>query len=33
LGFVPSGTIHYQLVSTDANGNQVVSPDATFVEP
>jgi hypothetical protein len=33
LGYVPSGTVHYQLVSTDANGNQVVSPDATFVEP
>jgi hypothetical protein len=33
LGYVPSGTIHYQLVSTNANGNQVISPDATFVEP
>jgi hypothetical protein len=33
LSYVPSGTIHYQLVSTDANGNQVVSPDMTFVEP
>jgi hypothetical protein len=30
---VPSGTIHYQLVSTDAYGNQVTSPDMTFVEP
>ena len=33
LGYVPSGTTHYQLVSTDANGNQIISPDATFVEP
>ncbi len=33
LGYVPSGVNHYQLVSTDANGNQVVSPDATFIEP
>jgi hypothetical protein len=33
LQYVPSGTIHYQLVSTDAYGNQVVTPDATFVEP
>ncbi len=33
LGFVPSGTVYYQLVSTDANGDQVVSPEAMFVEP
>jgi hypothetical protein len=33
LLYVPSGTAHYQLVSTDASGNQVVTPDATFVEP
>jgi hypothetical protein len=33
LSYVPSGTIHYQLISQDANGNQVVSPDMTFVEP
>ncbi len=33
LSYVPSGTIHYQVVSTDANGNQVVSPDAVFNEP
>jgi hypothetical protein len=33
LAYVPSGTVHYQLISTDAYGNQVVSPDMTFVEP
>ena len=33
LSYIPSGTVHYQLVSTDANGNQVTSSDATFVEP
>jgi phosphodiesterase/alkaline phosphatase D-like protein len=33
LAFVPSGTVYYQLVSTDAYGNQVVSKEATFVEP
>jgi hypothetical protein len=33
LPYVPSGTIHYQLVSTDAYGNQTISPDMTFVEP
>jgi hypothetical protein len=33
LSYVPSGTVHYQVVSTDTNGNTVVSPDATFVEP
>ncbi len=33
LPYVPSGTVYYQLVSTDAHGNQVVSPEATFVEP
>jgi hypothetical protein len=33
LPYVPSGTIHYQLVSTDVYGNQTISPDTTFVEP
>ncbi|MDP9051523.1 MAG: chitobiase/beta-hexosaminidase C-terminal domain-containing protein [Acidobacteriota bacterium] len=33
LTYVPSGTIHYQLVSADANGNMVSSPDSTFIEP
>jgi hypothetical protein len=33
LGFVPSGTVYYQLVSTDANGDEVVSAEATFIEP
>jgi hypothetical protein len=33
LGYVPSGTVYYQLVSTDANGDQVVSQEATFIEP
>jgi len=33
LSYVPSGSVHYQLVSTDANGNQVTSPDMTFLEP
>ncbi|MGD0796574.1 MAG: fibronectin type III domain-containing protein, partial [Acidobacteriaceae bacterium] len=33
LPYVPSGTIHYQLVSTDAYGNQTVSTDMTFLEP
>jgi hypothetical protein len=33
MAWVPSGVIHYQLVSADANGNQTVSPDYTFVEP
>jgi hypothetical protein len=33
LSYVPSGTIHYQLVSTDALGNQVTSADLTFTEP
>jgi phosphodiesterase/alkaline phosphatase D-like protein len=33
LGYVPSGTVYYQLVSTDANGDLVVSAEATFVEP
>ncbi len=33
IGYVPSGTIHYQLISTDQYGNQTVSPDYTFVEP
>jgi hypothetical protein len=33
LSYVPSGTVHYQVVSTDANGNQVASADMTFTEP
>jgi YVTN family beta-propeller protein len=33
LAFVPSGTVYYQLVSIDGYGNQVVSKEATFVEP
>ena len=33
LPFVPSGVIHYQLVSTDAYGTQTISADATFTEP
>jgi hypothetical protein len=33
LPYVPSGTVHYQLISTDAYGNQTISPDATFTEP
>ena len=31
--YIPSGTIHYRLHSTDPSGNQVVSPDYTFIEP
>jgi len=33
IAWVPSGTVHYQLVSTDAAGNKTVSPDYTFIEP
>jgi hypothetical protein len=33
LSYVPSGTIHYQLVSSDANGNITTSSDMTFIEP
>jgi hypothetical protein len=33
IAWVPSGTLHYQLVSVDADGNQTVSPDYTFDEP
>jgi hypothetical protein len=33
LGWVPSGTIHFRIHATDANSNQTVTPDATFVEP
>ncbi len=33
LGYVPSGTIHFQLYSTDQYGNQTISQDYTFVEP
>ena len=33
LGYVPSGTIHYQLVSIDALGIQTLSGDMTFVQP
>jgi hypothetical protein len=33
LGWVPSGTIHFRIHSTDSAGNQTVSPDFTFIEP
>jgi len=33
MGYVPSGVIHYQVVSTDASGHQVMSPDYQFTEP
>jgi hypothetical protein len=33
LAWVPSGIVHYQLVSIDDLGNQTISPDYTFVEP
>jgi hypothetical protein len=33
LNWVPSGTIHFRLHSTDALGNQGVSQDFTFTEP
>ena len=33
LGWVPSGTIHYRIHSVDANGNQTVTADLTFIEP
>jgi hypothetical protein len=33
FSWVPSGVIHYQLISTDANGNRAASPDRTFTEP
>ena len=33
LGYVPSGLIHYQLVSMDPLGNRTVSVDMTFIEP
>jgi hypothetical protein len=33
IQYVPSGLIHYQLISTDAFGNKTVSPDYTFTEP
>jgi hypothetical protein len=33
IGWVPSGVIHYQIVSMDSYGNQSMSPDFTFVEP
>jgi hypothetical protein len=33
LDWVRSGVVHYHLVSTDALGNQAVSPDYKFVEP
>ncbi|MDP9052284.1 MAG: fibronectin type III domain-containing protein [Acidobacteriota bacterium] len=33
LSYVPSGTVHYQLVSTDANGNTTTSPDMTLTAP
>jgi hypothetical protein len=33
LPYVPSGVVHYQLVSTDAYGDETVSADLTFIEP
>ncbi len=33
LGWVPAGTVHYQIHSVDASGNEAVSPDYTFEEP
>ena len=33
LSWVPSGTIHYRIHSTDAHGNQATSPDYSFTEP
>jgi hypothetical protein len=33
LSYVPSGKVYYQVVSTNASGAQVVSPEATFTEP
>jgi hypothetical protein len=33
MGNVPSGVVHYQLISTDVYGNQTIWPDQTFVEP
>ncbi len=33
LGYVPSGTVHYRLHSTDSFGNATVTPDMTFIEP
>ena len=33
LGYVPSGLIHFQLVSMDSLGNRTVSADMTFIEP
>ena len=33
ITWVPSGVIHFQVVSVDAKGNQATSPDQTFVEP
>jgi hypothetical protein len=33
LTWVPSGTIHYRIHSSDPSGNQTTSPDYTFTEP
>jgi hypothetical protein len=33
ITWVPSGIVHYQLVSVDAKGNKTTSPDYTFSEP
>jgi hypothetical protein len=32
IAWVPSGVVHYQLVSVDAKGNKTSSPDYTFSE-
>jgi hypothetical protein len=33
LGWVPSGVVHFQIVTQDVYGNETASPDFTFVEP
>jgi hypothetical protein len=33
LSYVPGGTTYYQVVSTDSQGNQVISQEGMFVEP
>jgi hypothetical protein len=33
LSWVPSGTIHFRIHSTDSSGNETVTPDYTFTEP
>lgn len=33
LTWVPSGTVHYRIHSTDNYGNETTTPDYTFIEP